>query len=102
MVFQEIIIKIAFDAVAAYQILFLPTRPSLLEVCLGQGIVGVLIVLDVKRGRRPYGALRTVDYDFGTLADIVCRLYGCTPEELCADIVRYSLYLVKTKIAARP
>jgi hypothetical protein len=36
----------------------------------------------------------------GTLADFVCRMFGCSPEELCADVVRYWLYLVKTKIAA--
>jgi hypothetical protein len=37
----------------------------------------------------------------GTLADFICRMFGCNHEELCADVVRYWLYLVKKKVAAR-
>jgi hypothetical protein len=30
----------------------------------------------------------------GTLCDFACHLFGCSPEELCGDVVRYRLYMV--------
>jgi hypothetical protein len=38
----------------------------------------------------------------GTLSDFVCHLFGSSPEEVSADVVRHRLYLVKTKVAAQP
>ena len=38
----------------------------------------------------------------GTLSDFVGHLFGSSPDEICADVVRHRLYLVKTKIAALP
>jgi hypothetical protein len=30
----------------------------------------------------------------GTLTEFACHLFGCSPEELCEDVVRYRLYMV--------
>lgn len=30
----------------------------------------------------------------GSLSDFACHLFGCSPEELWGDVVRYRLYMV--------